>query len=106
MKGFASIGEIPLGNLIEENYELTFIGLLTAIYNKILRQDFHLNGKILTREESNLDVVTLVKIYLEDKQTCTFDEVNKKVTELTGGKYRYMTYRALYDSMIRIDKDN
>lgn len=104
--GFASIGDIPLGNLIEENYELTFVGLLTAIYNKVLYEDFHLNGKILTREKSNLDVVALVKIYLEDKQTCTFDEANKKVTELTGGKYRYMAYRALYDSLVRIDKDN
>lgn len=106
MNGFASISDIPLGNLIEENYELTFVGLLTAIYNKVLYEEFHLNGKILTREKSNLDVVALVKIYLEDKQNCTFEEANKRVKELTGGKYRYMAYRALYDSMVRIDKYN
>lgn len=106
MNGFASISDIPLGNLIEENYELTFVGLLAAIYNKILFEDFHLNGKILTREKSNLDVVALVKFYLKEKQTCTFNEANQKVTELAGGKYRYMAYRALYDTFIRIDRDN
>lgn len=106
INGFASISEIPLGNLIEENYELTFVGLLAAIYNKVLFGDFYLNGKIITKEKSDLDVVALVKVFLNDKQTCTFDMANQKVTELAGGKYRYMAYHALYDSLVRIDKDN
>ena len=106
MNGFASISDIPLGNLIEENYELTYVGLLTVIYNKILFGDFYINGKIITNEKTDLDVVSLINAYLEDKQTCTFDEVNQKVTELTGGKYRYRAYHALYDSLVRIDKDN
>lgn len=104
--GFVSISDIPLGNLIEENYELMFKGLLTAIYNKVLFEDFHINGKIITKEKSDLDVVTLVKIYLKNKQTCTFNEVNKKVIRLAGAEYRYMAYRALYDSLVRLDKDN
>ncbi|WP_138262166.1 hypothetical protein [[Clostridium] hylemonae] len=106
INGFVSISDIPLGNLIEENYELTSVGLLTAIYNKVLFKDFHLNGKILTRDKSDLDAVALVKVYLENKRTCTFDEANQKVTQLTGGNYRYMAYRALYETLVRIDKDN
>lgn len=106
INGYASISDISLGNLIEENYELTSVGLLAAIYNKVLFGDFYLNGKIITKEKSDLDVVALVKVFLKDKQTCTFDVANQKVTELAGGKYRYMAYHALYDSLVRIDKDN
>ncbi|MGX8710384.1 MAG: hypothetical protein ACQGTM_09090 [bacterium] len=103
--GFASISDVPLGNIEEENYELTSYAITTAIYNKILWNDFHLNGKILTKEKSNLNVVALVEQYLADKDECTFKDANSKVTELTGGSYRYMAYEALYNSMVRVDKE-
>ena len=105
-QGFASISDVPLGNIAENNYELSTTGLYSAIYNKVLFDDFYLNGKILTKDKSGLDVVTLVKRHIATKETCTFEEANAKVTELTGGKYRYMAYEALYDSMTRIDQNN
>ena len=105
-QGFASISDVPLGNMAENNYELSTTGLYSAIYNKVLFNDFYLNGKILTKDKSGLDVVTLVKQYLVTKETCTFEEANTKVTELAGGKYRYMAYEALYNSMTRVDRDN
>lgn len=103
--GFASISDVPLGNIEKENYELSTYAIYTAIYNKVLWATFHLNGKILTKESSNLDVVALVEQYLVDKDDCTFKEANDKVTELSGGSYRYMAYEALYYSMVRVDKE-
>lgn len=103
--GFASISDVPLGNIEEENYELSTYAIYTAIYNKVLWDAFHLNGKILTKESSNLDVVALVEQYLADKNDCTFKESNDRVTELSGGSYRYMAYEALYNSMVRVDKE-
>ena len=102
--GFASMADIPLGNLVEENYELTITGLHTAIYNRVLFDDFYLNGKILTKEKNGLSVVSLVKQFVADKDECTFEEAHSKVAELTGGQYRYMAYEALYDSMVRVDE--
>ena len=104
-KGYASISDVPLGNTAEENYELSSVGLQEAIYNRVLCGQFKLNGKILTKDASNLDVVTLAKQYLLDKEDCTFDELDEKVTELAGNRYRYMTYEALYDTMVRVDRD-
>lgn len=104
IKGYASISDVPLGNTGEENYELTSIGLQEAIYNRVLIGKFHLNGKILTKEKSDLDVVTLASQYLANKDECFFDELDAKVIKLAGNRYRYMTYQALYDSMIRTDK--
>lgn len=105
-KGYASISDVPLGNTAEENYELTDFGLQEAIYNKALVGKYRLNGKILTRENAaSLDVVALAKQYLIGKEECTFDEMDKKVTEYAGTRYRYMAYEALYSSMIRVDKE-
>lgn len=102
--GFASMADIALENVAEENYELTTTGLHTAIYNRVLFDDFYLNGKILTREENGLSVVSLVKQFVAKKEECTFEDANSKVVELTGGQYRYIAYEALYDSMVRVDK--
>ena len=104
-KGYASISEVPFGNIEEENYELTTVGLQEAVYNAVLLNRYYLNGKILTKDDKTLDVVTLVKQYLIGKDECTFDEIDKKVEEIAGARYRYMAYDALYNTMVRVDKN-
>lgn len=103
--GFASIVEIPLGDIEEENYELTQTAIYNAIYKKALSGKYHLNGKILTKEKSELDAVMLLKQYIKDKDECTFDEAADKVVELTGGINRQYVFQALYDDMVRVDKN-
>ena len=104
-KGYASISDVPFGNTMEENYELSTVGLQEAVYNALLLKQYYLNGKILTRDNKALDVVTLAKQYLVGKDECTFDEMDKKVEEIAGTRYRYMAYDALYGTMIRVDKN-
>lgn len=103
--GFASLCDVPLGSIEEENYELTQTAIYNAIYKKVLSGKYHLNGKILTKEKSELDVVMLLKQYIKDKNECTFDEVADKVVELTGGTNRQYAFQALYDDMVRVDKN-
>ena len=104
-KGYASISDVPFGNIAEENYELTTVGLQEAVYNAVLLNQYYLNGKVLTKDNKSLDVVTLAKQYLFGKNECTFDEMDKKVEEIAGTRYRYMAYDALYSTMIRVDKN-
>ena len=104
-KGYASISDVPFGNTEEENYELTTFGLQEAVYNAVLLNQYYLNGKILTRDNKSLDVVTLAKQYLVGKNECTFDEMDKKVEEIAGTRYRYRAYDAIYSTMIRVDKN-
>ena len=104
-KGYASISDVPFGSTAEENYELSTVGLQEAVYNALLLNQYYLNGKILTRDNKALDIVTLAKQYLVGKDECTFDEMDKKVEEIAGTRYRYMAYDALYDTMIRVDKN-
>lgn len=103
--GFASLCDVPLGSIEEENYELTQTAIYNAIYKKVLSGKYHLNGKILTKEKSELDAVMLLKQYIKDKDECTFDEVADKVMELTGGINRQYAFQALYDDMVRVDKN-
>ena len=103
--GFASLSDVPLGSIEEENYELTQLAIYNAIYKKVLSGRYHLNGKILTKEKNDLDAVALLKQYIKGKDECTFDEVVDKVVELTGGTNRQYAFQALYDDMVRVDKN-
>lgn len=103
--GFASLSDVPLGDIEEENYELTRIAIYNAIYKRVLSSKFHLNGKILTKEKSELDTVMLLKQYIKGKEECTFDELSNKVVELTGGINRQYAFQALYDDMVRVSKN-
>lgn len=103
--GFASLSDVPLGGIEEENYELTQLAIYHAIYKKVLSGKYHLNGKILTKEKSELNAVMLLKQYIKDKDECTFDEVADKVVELTGSTNRQYAFQALYDDMVRVDRN-
>lgn len=103
--GFASLSDVPLGSIEEENYELTQLAVYNAIYKKVLSGKYYLNGKILTKEKSDLDAIMLLKQYIRDKDECTFDEVADKVIELTGGTNRQYAFQALYDDMVRVDRN-
>ena len=101
--GFASITDIPMGSIEEENYELSQTAIYNAIYSLVLRDNYSLNDKIITNYDSNLDTVILLKRYCEDKDECTFEEIQEYAKELTGVTNRRYIFTALYNTMIRID---
>ena len=103
--GFASLSDIPLGDIVEENYELSQPAIYNAIYKKVLSDKYHLSGRILTKEKGELDILTLLKQYIEGKEECSFDEVTGKAIELTGNANRRYVFQALYEGMVRVDKD-
>ena len=103
--GFASLSDIPLGDIIEENYELSQPAIYNAIYKKVLSDKYHLSGRILTKEKGELDILMLLKQYIDGKEECTFDEVTGNAIELTGNTNRRYVFQALYEGMVRVDKD-
>ena len=105
-KGFASLSDVPREGIEEQNYEISQTAILSAIYNKVLSGKYILNGKILTKDNTGLDAVTILKQHLEGREKCTFSELADKVVELTGGTNRQFAFQALYDCMVRIDSDN
>lgn len=104
-KGYASISDVPLDSVAEQNYELSTTALYSAVYKAVLKWDYHLNGKILTREKNSLNIVTLLKNYCKRESKCSVAAVVEKAVELTGAPNRQNVLTALYDTMVRADKD-
>ena len=104
-KDFCSLSDIPLGDIEENNYELSKLAIYNAAYRVALASKYHLNGKILTKDKPELDAVLLLKQDIRGLSECNFDEVSEKVIELTGSTNRQYAFQALYDEMVRVDKN-
>ncbi len=104
--GYASISDIPMGNIPEENYELNQPALYSAIYTLLLKNEYGLNGKILTRENAQIDIVSLLKAFCQDLSECTVAEVTERMKELTGTTNKQYSMVALFDTMIRVDDEH
>ena len=101
-KGFASLSDVPKESIEEQNYELSQSAILSAIYSKVLLGRYELKGKILTRDNPDLDAVALLKKTVEGYDNYSFSELTERVVELTGSTNRQFAFQALYDCMVRI----
>ena len=105
LNGYASITDLPLGNIQEENYELSETAIYAAVYSTVLKEHYYLHGKILTKEENGVDISALLKAYCAGKSCCTASELMERAEELTGTPNKQTSMAILYDSMIRVDVD-
>lgn len=103
--GHASIANVPLGNIKEENYKISITAIYSAIYNLILKDDFTINGKILTKNSSEIDALTIARSFCAEKDTCSFTELNNYVTSINGTANRQIAFRAGYDQLVRVEED-
>lgn len=104
--GYVSINEVPLGDIAENNYEISISAIYDIIYKLVLSKDFDLNGKILTRyNTSNIDIVTIAKTYCAGKDRCTLSELNEYIMTVNGAPNRQAAFEAAYSELIRAEAD-
>lgn len=103
--GYASIVDIPLGHLMENNDLFTENAFFNAVFNLFLYDDYYLNGKIVTKEKNGIDATALVENYCRSKERCTVEELVKFVKDITGEGTRRYALEGAYNSMIRIDEN-
>lgn len=103
--GYASISDLPFGEIPEKNYELSVTALYSAVYVAVLKGHYNLSGKILTHEENGMDLCILLRKYCGERTECTVTEVMEKAVELTGAANRQNSFVALYDVMVRVEKN-
>lgn len=104
--GFAFLKKIDITSTREINYELNDLTIYHAIYKKILAGKYYLRDTVLTDKPSELTTVDLLKRYLKNKEECSFDELSQVYIDLTGASNRQNVFQALFDEMIRIDKNH
>lgn len=100
--GFTTISDVPLGQIVEENYELSINAIYDAIYNIVLKDRFILKGRILTTDQSNTDIWELARGYCLGKDECLFTDLYNYVQSVNGIAYRSVAYKAAYDQMVRV----
>ena len=103
-KGYASMSDLPLGEIPDRNYELSDGSLYNAVYIAVLKKDFKLDSKILSRNsDKGTDIISLLKNYCRGKSVCTLREVMDQSVSLVGTQNRQYCYMALYDTKVRVD---
>lgn len=100
LNGYASITDLPLGNIQEENYELSETAIYAAVYSTVLKEHYYLHGKILTKEENGVDISALLKAYCAGKSCCTASELMERAEELTGTPNKQTSMAILYDNVL------
>ena len=105
-RGYASIADLPFGEIEERNYGLSFTAVHNAVYRICLSDKLDIKGKIITRKGDTLDALTIMKNYCLTIERCSLDDLLSYEKELTGEVHRWIPMEAGNTVLVRIDKDN
>ncbi|MDD4985618.1 MAG: hypothetical protein PHQ43_07505 [Dehalococcoidales bacterium] len=104
-RGYASITDLPFGEIEERNYELSITAVHNAVYRICLSDKFDKKGKIVARKGDVPDALTIMKKYCRTIDKCSLDDLLTYEKELTGEVHRWIPMEAGNTVLVRIDKD-
>ncbi|MBT9143565.1 MAG: hypothetical protein DDT29_01973 [Dehalococcoidia bacterium] len=104
-RGYASITDLPFGEIEERNYELSVTAVHNAVFRICLSDKFDKSGKIVTRKGDTLDALTIMKDYCRTIEKCSLDDLLNYEKELTGEVHRWIPMEAGNTVLVRIDKE-
>ena len=103
--GYASLSDIPLGEIAERNYELSLTAIHNAIFAIVLADKYDKRGKIIIRKGDILDALFIMKEYCRSLEKCSLRDLLDFERELTGETHRWIPMEAGYAIMIRADEN-
>ena len=106
MVGYASISDVPLGELEEHNYELTLTAIHNAVFAIVLSNRYNKRGKIITRKGDTLDALIIMKEHCRTIDKCSLQDLLDYERELTGETHRWIPMKACYAVLVRTAKDS
>ena len=104
-RGYASITDLPFGEIEERNYELSVTAVHNAVYRICLSDKFDKKGKIVTRKGDVFDALTIMKEYCRTIDKCSLDDLLTYEKELTGEVHRWIPMEAGNTVLVRIYKN-
>lgn len=104
-RGYASINDLPLGEIKERNHELSVTAVHNAVFRICLADEFDKNGKIITRKGDMLDARSIIKNYCRTIDKCSLEDLLNFEKELTGEIHRWIPMEAGNAVLVRIGKD-
>lgn len=103
--GYASLNNIPLGEIEVNNHGLTLTAIHNAVFGIVLADIYDKRGKIITRKGDTLDSLTLMKEHCRTLDKCSLQDLLDFERELTGESHRWIALEAGYSVMVRADAD-
>ncbi len=104
--GYASLSDVPLGEIRERNFKLTLSAIQNAIFWIVLADKYDRRSKIITHKGDTLDILTLLKEFCRTQDKCSLDDLLNMERDLTGETYQWIPLEAGYSVMVRVNKDN
>jgi hypothetical protein len=106
-KGYVSFAELPMGDIEVLNPGLSTQALHGAIYRKCLSDGFARRGKIVTHEDSALDLLRIMKGHFGTVERCTVGELEDYCLDLIGSVPDKNTILSTgHEVLVRTDRDN
>ncbi|MFA6220954.1 MAG: hypothetical protein WC647_01430 [Desulfomonilaceae bacterium] len=103
--GYTSIIDLPLGEIVERNYQLSITAFHDAVYRLCLSDKFEKKGKIVSLKGDVFDALTIMKKYCRTIDKCSLDDLLTYEKELTGEVHRWIPMDAGNTILVRIDKN-
>ena len=103
--GFASLSDVPLGEIEERNDELTLTAIHNAMFRIVLADQYVRLGKIITRKGETLNALAIMKAHCRALDQCSLQDLFDFERELTGESRRWIPMEAACSVMVRADED-
>lgn len=104
-RGYASITDLPFGEIEERNHKLSITAVHNAVYRICLSDKFDKKGKIVARKGDVFDALTIMKKYCRNIDKCSLEDLLSYEKELTGEVHRWIPMEAGNTVLVRIDKN-
>jgi hypothetical protein len=102
---YVSIAYIPLGEIPENNYELSVTAVHNAVFHICLSRDYEKHGKIITRKGDGIDAKYIMEEHCRTLDRCTLDDLLEFENDLTGECHRWIPMEVGYTVMVRTDEN-
>ncbi len=102
-RGYASVIDLPFGEIKERNDELSITAVHNAVYRICLSDKLDKKGKIVAPKGDVFDAMTIMKQYCRTLDKCSLDDLLTYEKELTGEVHRWIPMEAGNTVLVRID---
>lgn len=102
---YASLSDIPPGEIAARNHELTRTAIHNAVFRIVLADQYVRRGKIITRKGETLDALAIMKAHCRLLDKCTLQDLLDFHQELTGESHYRIPMEAGCSVMVRTDED-
>lgn len=104
--GFVTLNDLPISQLLDEYCNVSVFAMQQAVYELLLKEEYELNGKLLSFENNKADLETMIRNYCLSKEEYSFDEINDYASSISGEINRQISFKVAYENLVRIDKEH